>query len=335
MKLWGYLEEKIWFILFQLCFIILVLTMFYFAGASASFISFSAFLTLGFLTLFIIADYHVKVRNNKKIHDLVDNLEEKYYVAEVIKKPRQISLEGYHYALKRACKAMNDKIGQLEQDKKDYQEYVESFAHEIKTPLSALGLYAENECDFRVKEELDKIDNLTEQMLYYARSENTEKDYFVKKILLEDLVHNVIMDYKNYLLKPGVKLNVHNLDKTVYTDEKWTLFIISQIIQNAVKYVNKKEKKIEIYASENENNVTLTIMDNGVGISKADLKRVFEKGFTGSNRNKKTATGMGLYLCKKLCIRLNLGISVQSEIKKFTKVTITFPKIELSQLFDN
>ena len=95
---------------------------------------------------------------------------------------------------------MNDRIGELEKENTEYQEYVESFVHEIKTPISALSLALENNNDFRLKQEVDKINQLVEQMLYYARSENTEKDYFVKEIQLTEIIHSVILKYRHYML---------------------------------------------------------------------------------------------------------------------------------------
>ncbi len=110
------------------------------------------------------------------------------------------------------------------------------------------------------------------------------------------------------------------------TDEKWLTFILSQIVQNAIKYFDKQENKLTIYSQDNGTNILLVIEDNGCGIKASDLSRVFEKGFTGSNRNKANATGMGLYLSKKLCDRLGLKLDIASTEKEYTRLTITFPK---------
>src|SRR5699024_11095817 len=100
----------------------------------------------------------------------------------------------------KACKAMNDQIGEIEYKRKDYQEYIESFVHEIKTPIAAISLYCDNEKNYSVKEELQKIYHLVEQILFYARSENPEKDYFIKEVSLEEVVHQSLMEYKDYIL---------------------------------------------------------------------------------------------------------------------------------------
>lgn len=166
-------------------------------------------------------------------------------------------------------------------------------------------------------------------MLYYARSENPENDYFVKKIKLSEVIHKVVIRYKNYLLDKKIILNVENLDYDVFSDEKWIVFIISQIIQNSIKYADKKKKQIDIKAIEEKNSMILVIFDNGCGIKESDLPRVFEKGFTGSNRNKSNSTGIGLYLVKNISDRLGLRIGIESKEKAYTKVNIVFPKTKL------
>lgn len=273
-----------------------------------------------------------KKRKLKKIISLVDNVSEKYLISEIIKEPLEMENKAYYYALKQACKSMNDRISELEKENAEYQEYVESFVHEIKTPISALSLALENNNDFRLKQEVDKINQLVEQMLYYARSENTEKDYFVKEIQLAEIIHSVILKYRHYMLNKKITLNIHDLDYIVITDEKWLSFIISQIIQNSIKYLDKDKKEIEVWGENNNNYIDLIIKDNGCGIKEADLVRIFEKGFTGTNRKKGYSTGMGLYLTKKLCDKLGLKLQIQSKEKEFTKLTITFPKSGLHKI---
>jgi len=208
----------------------------------------------------------------------------------------------------------------------DYQEYVESFVHEIKIPIGALSLTFDNTKNYTLKKETDKIFQLVEQMLYYARSENTEKDYFVKQLQLDEVIHNVILKFRHSLMERKAIINIHDIENVIYTDEKWLTFILSQIVQNAIKYFDKQENKLTIYSQDNGTNILLVVEDNGCGIKASDLSRVFEKGFTGSNRNKANATGMGLYLSKKLCDRLGLKLDIASTEKEYTRLTITFPK---------
>ena len=112
------------------------------------------------------------------------------------------------------------------------------------------------------------------------------KDYFVKKVLLEDVVHTAIMNYMDSLIQKKISLDVYNLENYVYIDEKWITFIMCQVLQNSIKYLNKPEKVIKIHSENNKNNVVLVIEDNGEGILDHDLPRVFEYGFTGADRQK-------------------------------------------------
>ena len=189
----------------------------------------------------------------------------------------------------------------------------------------ALSLIFDDAKDKISKKELDKIDNYIDQVLYYARSNTTGKDYFVKELDLSSVIHNVLLKYRDYLLEQKIKITTTNLEKKIYTDEKWLQFVISQIIQNSIKYMDKSKKEIIITGEETKENITLTITDNGCGIKESDISRVFEKGFTGSNRGKESSTGIGLYLAKKICVELGLTISIQSIYKEKTTVKIIFP----------
>lgn len=330
MKLKAYLEEKIFFVLFQITFAFLLsLFLSIFKVDLSIILLFDAILII-YTFVYLIIDFHKVKTNYNQIINLTDGLEEKYYISEVLPKPDNLTNKAYYYALKEACKAMNDKISNLEKEKLDFEEYIESFVHDIKTPISALYLSIDNSPE--LLEELHKINSKVEQMLFYARSDSAEKDYFIKGITLEDLIHPVIMDYKNYLLSNKIKIITKNLNYKVYTDEKWLHFIISQIIQNSIKYLDKEDKQIEIVGEENKNNIILSIKDNGIGISPSDLYRVFEKGFTGSNRKKESSTGMGLYLAKKLSDKLGLSFEISSKEKEYTQITITFPKTNLHKM---
>lgn len=321
-----FLEEKILYILFQLFFLVLVSFLLFLSGVDGLYISLMILIYTVFQIGFLWLTYRNKCRKNQRIVEMTDNLQEAYYISEILQKPKDLENQAYYYALKRACKAMNDKISALTEEQVEYQEYVESFAHEIKIPIGALSLTFDNARDYSLKKETDKIFQLVEQMLYYARSENTEKDYFVKELSLDEMMHHVLLKFRYVLLEEKVTLDIHDMENTVYTDEKWLQFILSQILQNAVKYMNKEEKRLVIYSVSHDGNISLVMEDNGCGIKQSELSRVFEKGFTGSNRKKTNATGMGLYLAKKLSDRLGLRLQIDSEEGKYTRVTIFFPK---------
>lgn len=322
----SFLEEKIFGIVFQFLFLTLVVFLLFYSGVDGYHIVLLIVLFVAFQGAFQGLLYRKKIKESRHIIEMADNLEETYYITEILPKPKELQNQAYYFALKKACKAMNDKISRLTEEQLEYQEYVESFAHEIKIPIGALSLTFDNTKNHVLKRETDKIFQLVEQMLFYARSENTEKDYFVNKLYLQDVLHNVILKFRRSLLETNVVVDIHDVNNNVYTDEKWLNFILSQIVQNAVKYYDKSEKRLTIYSQMHENNVLLFIEDNGCGIKKSEISRVFEKGFTGSDRHKNHATGMGLYLSKKLCDRLGLNLEITSEENEYTKLTIIFPK---------
>ena len=322
-----YLEEKIFFIIVSLIFTLLLSIYLLLIGIDVRIIILLAILIIFFIFISLLINYLLIKKRYRKIVNLVDNLDEKYLIKEVIDKPKNLENRAYYYALDKACKALNENLSEVENSKEEYLLFLNSFIHDIKTPISALSLYADNNNDKKVKEEVLKISRLVDKMLFYARGDVVEKDYFIKEVTLADLVHPVLLEYKNYLLNYSFKVEVKNLDNlSVYTDIKWLNFIIEQIISNSLKYQNKKNRLVRIKGTSDKNNIKLEIYDNGVGIKESDLPKVFDKGFTGSNRNKKNASGIGLYLTKRLCDKLGIDIKIESEYLKYTRVIITFPK---------
>lgn len=324
-----YIEEKISFVLYNigLCLFVTI----YLKMMDISFLLICIFVPIWMFLLlaYLFISYKIEKKKTLEIMNLIEQLKEKYLIAEILHKPRDMKSQAYYYALKKACKAMNDAIGEIEYARKEYREYMESFVHEIKTPISAISLLCENNQDNKLKKEVRKIDNLVEQFLFYGRSGNAEKDYFIKNISMEELLHNSIMNFKEVFLKENIALQVEEVTTMVYTDEKWLTFVLNQIIGNAIKYFDKEEKNISIHSTENKEHVKLVIEDNGIGIGSHDLPRIFEYGFTGSDRKKEHSTGMGLYICKRLCDSLGLRIEVTSKEKEGTTVSILFPKGKL------
>ena len=190
-----------------------------------------------------------------------------------------------------------------------------------------MKLLCENDHSQKAKEllmELEKINCFTEQALYYARSEHTEKDYSVRDIRLFDVVHQSIAENKYLLLQNGVGIDLQETADIVYSDEKWLCFILNQLIVNSVKY-RTKQPVLKFYTEHRGNQIILYVQDNGIGIYAGDLPRIFEKGFTGKNGRKAahSSTGMGLYLCKRLCDKLGIGICAASEVSG-TSIYLTF-----------
>lgn len=270
--------------------------------------------------------YWKRRRQMRELLDMAGQLSERYLISEVMELPEQAEDQVYYQLLKMAGKSMLEQIGEVQRERLEYKEYIEQWIHEIKTPITAMKLLCENHRTDWTKElllELEKTNRFTEQALYYARSEHTEKDYSVRGTSLSQVVHQAIADNKYLLLQSGVRLEVEEMEDTVYSDEKWVRFILNQLIANAVKY-RSGQPVLRFSTRRQQDQVVLMVEDNGIGISPADLPRIFEKGFTGQNgRMVQQSTGIGLYLCKRLCDKLGIGIAAASS-GQGTAVSLAF-----------
>ena len=291
-----------------------------------------ALIVIFVVVLAILVEYKRKKDYYEELIKNMEDLREKYLISEIIKTPNFIEGKILKEILQDTGKSMLENVNYYKNIQEDYKEYIELWIHEVKIPIAASKLMIQNnknQITKSIDEELDKVENYTEQALFYARSNTVEKDYIINKTNLKEIVNGAILKNKTTLLNEKVSIELTNLkSEEVYTDSKWAVFIINQIIQNAIKYSKKEDKKIEISSKEKNEKVILYIKDNGIGIKKGEITRVFEKGFTGENGRLigKKSTGIGLYLCKKLCDKLGLGIELNSEKDKGTEVRTIFPK---------
>ena len=254
----------------------------------------------------------------------LDTLDKKYFVTDVVDYPEFFTGVLMMDVLHTINNSMIDEVNVYKSAQTEYKEYIELWIHEVKTPLSVCTMIAQKNKDETMLEELRKIQHFLEQALFYARSQYAGQDYIVRDVDLKEIVENVVKNNRRefILKKIGIEINLD--DAIVKGDSKWLEFIVQQIIGNSLKYTQEKSGLIRVYCQRQKHSLTLCIEDNGVGISAEDLPRVFDKGYTGSlGRMNKQATGIGLYLCKMLCEKLGLGISLESE--KGTIVKIVFP----------
>lgn len=283
------------------------------------------------ISIDIAIEYRKKKKFYNELKNNLDELDSKYLISEIITTPEFIEGKILKDTIQEAGKSMLEYVNLYKNLQEDYKEYIELWIHEIKIPIATSKLIIENnknEITKNIDEELDKIENYTEQALFYARSNTANKDYIVTKSNLQDIVNSAILKNKRAFISNKISLELHDLEREVFTDSKWTVFIINQIIQNSIKYSKSENKKIEIYSKSNNENIVLYIKDNGIGIKRGEITRVFEKGFTGENGRfiNKKSTGIGLYLCKKLCDKLGLGIELDSVQNEGTEVKLIFPK---------
>lgn len=329
MILTDYLKDKLFNILILLVVEILSGAMLWIINVRILFIIFFEIILLtGFVVVFI-ADFIKKSQYYNMLLKTLSDLEEKTLLTEIVKASPFLDAKINYDVLKQSYKYMNDKIAEFEKQNAEYREYVEMWVHEIKTPITSAKLMIENNKNLTtlyIGDEISKIDGFVEQALYYARSTSLEKDFKVEQVPLKEMVNSAVKCHSKFVIQAGGKVEFDSLNFNVYADKKWMSFIIGQIIDNAVKY--KKDKLLILFEGNSyADGISLTISDNGIGIIGEDIPRVFDKGFTGRNgRIYSKATGIGLYLCKKLCIKMNVEISISSQVNVGTKVKICFPK---------
>ena len=286
---------------------------------------------IGLYMISIIIEYFKRKKFYDNLLKILEELDEKYLITEIIKTPNFLEGQIFKNSLEQIDKSMLENVNKYKYMTEDYKEYIELWIHEIKIPISASKMVIENNKNAITKsidEELDKVENYIEQALFYARSNTVEKDYYIRKVVLKEIVNESIKKNKISLIQEKISIDIHDLEIEVNTDNKWIVFILNQIIQNSIKYRKKENSVIEIYANQGKENVILYIKDNGIGIKQGEITRVFEKGFTGTNGrlSNKKSTGIGLYLCKKLCNKLGIGIELNSVQNEGTEVKLVFPK---------
>ena len=231
--------------------------------------------------------------------------------------------EDYQNLLKLLMTCNRLQLSENNQKYNDMSEYITLWAHQMKTPITAANLLLNelvNDDKYKIKEQLFEIERYVDTTLQFTRLDTMNSDLLLKEYSLIEIVKQGIKYYSKIFISKGISLKLDEFDTTVVTDEKWLLFVIKQILSNALKYTD--EGSITIYVIPEK---TLVIEDTGIGISEEDIPRIFERGFTGyTGRLDKKATGIGLYLTKEILDKLNHSIKIYSQPGIGTKVEINF-----------
>lgn len=275
----------------------------------------------------------------REVEQILEKIDQRYLLGELLPDSFRLEDRLYREMICRSNKSVIERIRRIEDEQKDYKEYIESWVHEVKAPITSIALICENgrrqggvkrtEAEEReafgtVSLENQRLENYVDMVLYYARSEEVYKDYLIQETSLQEIVYEVLEKNRLLMIQNQVRAEV-TADEKVFTDRKWIVFILNQMLLNSVKY-RSGQPVFYIYTERKKDGVVLVLEDNGAGIRTEELSRIFEKGFTGSNgRSHERSTGMGLYLCRKLCDRLGIGIRAESEYGKGTKMFLEFP----------
>lgn len=233
--------------------------------------------------------------------------------------------------------SLKRRLAEQAQENRELQDYVAKWCHEIKIPLAAALLMNEEISDAQQRRELrgqlERVSKQVNSMLLGCRLQGEWLDLQIKAVSLRECVNTAIKNNSFFLIQNKFTLDIRTGDEKVHTDPSWLVYILDQIFSNAIKYA-LEEPCLIIRSESSQDTVTLYIEDHGEGIRGEDIRRVFEKGFTGSSHHngKYKSTGMGLYMVSKIIEKLEHEIHIESEPGKYTRVSILFHEYGLLSL---
>lgn len=319
MKLFfQYLREKLLGILFFALCVIIFLTVFTLYHLPRGAALYPAVLSGAAGAVLLLLDFLRSRKKHRELMTLQENIGELPSAASVIEADYQAVIE----ALRRENSELCDKE---EAKYRDTVEYFTTWAHQIKTPIASMALALQEEDTPEARKlrlDLFHIEQYVEMVLAYLRLDAPIGDYVFHSCKLDDIIRGTVKKLAPEFIARRLSLTYEPIDKEIVTDEKWLAFVLEQILTNALKYTSKGGVTIEMASPE-----VLVIRDTGIGIAASDLPRIFEKGYTGCNgRIDQRASGLGLYLCKRVCDKLEIGISATSKPDVGTTI-----RLDLSQ----
>ncbi|MDO4313112.1 MAG: sensor histidine kinase [Eubacteriales bacterium] len=240
---------------------------------------------------------------------------------EELPRAKTLSEEDYQQMIRVLGRTSSEHLTDWERERQDSLDYYTTWVHQIKTPIAVMKMSLQGEDTEEHREllaELFRIEQYVEMVLSYIRLGSTGNDFVIREYDLDGIIRQAVHKYASQFVRRKIRLIYEPVHVKVLTDEKWLLFILEQLLSNAVKYT--PSGSITIRVTEDKK---LSVEDTGIGIAPEDLPRIFEKGFTGYNgRADKKATGLGLNLCKKTAEKLGIQISAESEPGKGSVFTL-------------
>ena len=313
-------DHKHWFYLLLVLFLML-LCLFYVYQMNVEPLLYGYLLILFFFFVFIGSDFYKYILG----HQQRSSIREENIVSALSIEDMTLAGQDYHEILEKMDHARVEAIMENENQINETMDYFTMWIHQVKLPIAGMQLLLEEEQLDRksIQSQLTRINQYTDMVLAYLRMYSKQSDFLFRDVDLDDLIRQSIRYFSTDFIARKIHLDFQPTNQSVLTDEKWLEFVIEQILSNAIKYT--AGGTISVYLKEEPEQETkeLVIEDNGMGISASDLARVFEKGYTGFNgRKDKKATGLGLYLCKEICRKLEHTISIESKPNAYTRVLL-------------
>ena len=321
----AWLKYRLWQIVLFSGLILIFSAVVWLSGAGGVLAGYTALLSGVLALLLALLDLR---RFSLRHRQLSDALKSICVSDEQLPPPENLIEEDYRQLIRALGEEKQRQTSAMDLRMSDMQDYFTLWAHQIKTPIAAMRLILQTKPENSAGEiegELFRVEQYVEMVLNYLRLDSDSTDFVFKTCALDGIIRQCVRKYAKQFIRKRISLEYQGTDLQVLTDEKWLCFVIEQILSNALKYT--AAGSIRIFTQGD----TLVIADTGMGIAPEDLPRVFEKGYTGYNgRTDKKATGIGLYLCKKILQKLGHGISISSEVGKGTRVSIDLSREELT-----
>ncbi len=286
---------------------------------------YASLLSLVLLLLIVVYDFSSYLKKHRALREALNNVT---VTLERLPEPQFLIDQDYQELITLLFNERQELVSQADNRNSEMVDYYTLWAHQIKTPISAMRLLfqAEKNVPFapELEQELFKIEQYVEMVLQYLRLESMSSDLILQEYSLETLVRQAVKKYSVVFIHKKISLQLEKFSCKVLTDEKWLSFVLEQLLSNALKYTPKGSVFIRMAPG---NRKTLIIEDTGIGIHEEDIPRIFERGYTGYNgRMDKKSTGIGLYLCQKILNRLGHTIKIVSEPGKGTRIFIDFSR---------
>ena len=321
----AWLKYRLWQIVLFSGLILIFSTVVWLSGAGGVLAGYTALLSTVLALLLALPDLRRFALCHRQLSDALKSIR---VSDEQLPPPENLIEEDYRQLIRALGEEKQRQASAMDLRMSDMQDYFTLWAHQIKTPIAAMRLILQTKPENSAEElsrELFRVEQYVEMVLNYLRLDSDSTDFVFRTCALDDIIRQCVRKYAKQFIRKRIRLEYEGTALQVLTDEKWLCFVIEQILSNALKYTSAGSIRIFTQGE------TLVIADTGMGIAPEDLPRVFEKGYTGYNgRTDKKATGIGLYLCKRILNRLGHEISISAQVGKGTRVSIDLSREELT-----
>ena len=321
----AWLKYRLWQIVLFSGLMLIFSTVVWLSGAGGVLAGYTALLSTVLALLLALPDLRRFALCHRQLSDALKSIR---VSDEQLPPPENLIEEDYRQLIRALGEEKQRQASAMDLRMSDMQDYFTLWAHQIKTPIAAMRLILQTKPENSAEElsqELFRVEQYVEMVLNYLRLDSDSTDFVFRTCALDDIIRQCVRKYAKQFIRKRIRLEYEGTALQVLTDEKWLCFVIEQILSNALKYTSAGSIRIFTQGE------TLVIADTGMGIAPEDLPRVFEKGYTGYNgRTDKKATGIGLYLCKRILNRLGHEISITAQVGKGTRVSIDLSREELT-----